>query len=651
MASTPEGLESKSKHGLQHNRQRLKNLLRPDGRRIHVAASPEEHARLHQTLAEIEPDGNFHICLHGSPEHLEAVREIHSHHEQKRDELRQTHTDVYDEFESVHFQLEALANELHYLTEQGVSLDANFSKFGYDAHLRTRELDSSANSMSRRSSDQGQRDWEAERRQGRSLKLWKRPVVRQYLHKGLIWRSSELQEVASFELFVDLLYVGIIAIIGDQAVEHPTGSGLLQFTIVFSIGWKIWSDLQIITSWLVADDIIQRLSVMFVMACLVGFTLNIVEAFETTYTMMIAFYLTQRMFQSVYLLWVSYLIPMIRGFMVAQVVIAAISSAIWIAGIHVDYPARVAPIWIALLLDTMVAQIILILLVRRAQRSSTWVGPLFSKWFEFHPSINIEHKTERTNAFVTLVFGYSVIGLFYQNKAAYGINAFFGKAILGLIQAFCFNWLYFEIDGWNIHTHAIRRHVASSLIWTMIHLPFIMSYVLAGASLSRLVVAHDCQDAEVESLNENSAGLSEEEIPSGLRWFYCAGLGTALLCMSVISFTHVHKKFDGQRVTKRSRLALRVAVALVMFCLPLSDSLNSLELISISTGLVALVLMFDLYGCTFMGESFVRDGRKCRYWADCPRRRRRALEEAMKSGETVKVEELAGDEKGYVPAP
>ena len=26
-----------------------------------------------------------------------------------------------------------------------------------------------------------------------------------------------------------------------------------------------------------------------------------------------------------------------------------------------------------------------------------------------------------------------------------GLCRFFGKAILGLIQAFCFNWLYFEI--------------------------------------------------------------------------------------------------------------------------------------------------------------------------------------------------------------
>lgn len=121
--------------------------------------------------------------------------------------------------------------------------------------------------------------------------------------------------------------------------------------------------------------------------------------------------------------------------------------------------------------------------------------------------------------------------------------------------------------------------------------------------------------------------------------------------LGVISFCHVHKKFDGQRVTKRSRLGLRVAVAVVIICLPLAESLNSLQLVSTTTGLIGLVLAFDLYGCTYVGESFLRDGRKCKYWADCPRKRRRALEEAMKTGEVVNVEELAVDEKGYVPAP
>lgn len=321
----------------------------------------------------------------------------------------------------------------------------------------------------------------------------------------------------------------------------------------------------------------------------------------------------------------------------------------------------------------ILGQGVLILLVRVAQRSKSRIGPLFQRWFEFHPSLNIEHKTERTNAFVTLVFGYSVVSLLYQNKAAYGINAFFGKAILGLIQAFFFNWLYFEIDGWNIHIHAIRRSFISSMTWIVIHLPFIMSYVLAGASLSKLVLAHDCNDTDPETLTEGYIGRSEGEIRPGLRWFYSVGLGIALLCMSecmiilacvcgvgdptksgslgIISFCHVHKKSEGQRVTKRSRLALRVAIAVVIICLPLAESLSSLGLISTTTGLIGLVLMFDLYGCTSAGESFLRDGRKCKYWADCPRRRRRALEEAMKIGATINVEELAVEEKGYIPAP
>ncbi|KAL8711317.1 MAG: hypothetical protein Q9220_004214 [cf. Caloplaca sp. 1 TL-2023] len=650
MASTPDGLGSTVTHALHHTGQRLKRLLRPDGRRVHVAYTPEEHAHLQKALTAVEPDDNFDICLHGSPEHLAAVREIHNHHEERRDQLREEHANVYDEIENVHFQLDALSRELNSLTDHGVSLDANFSKFGYDAHLRTRDNDSSANSISRSSSEHGQRDWEAERRQGRSLKLWKRPVVRQYLHKGLIWRSSELQEVASFELFVDLLYVGIIAIIGDNAAEEPTAFGLLKFIIVFSIGWKIWTDVQIIISWLETNDIIQRLAILFVMTCLVGFTLNIVEAFETTYTMMISFYLAQRLFQASYLLWTAYLIPMVRGFLIAQVLVTIVGSAIWVVSIHADYPARLAPIWITLFLD-IIGQGVLLVLVRSAQKARNGIGRSLSKWFEFQPSLNIEHKTERTNAFVTLVFGYSVVSLLFQNRAAYGINAFFGKAILGLIQAFCFNWLYFEIDGWNIHTHAIRRSISSSIIWIVVHLPFIMSYVLAGASLSRLVLAHDCADADVETLTEGYAGLSEAELPPGLRWFYSAGLGIALLCLCVISFTHVHKKFEGQRITKRSRLGLRVAVAVVLLCLPLAESLSSLELISTVTGLIVLVLMFDLYGCTFVGESFVRDGRKCKYWADCPRKRRRALEEAMKNGHVINVEELAQDEKGYAPAP
>ena len=67
------------------------------------------------------------------------------------------------------------------------------------------------------------------------------------------------------------------------------------------------------------------------------------------------------------------------------------------------------------------------------------------------------------------------------------------------------------------------------------HLPFVMAFTLAGAALSKLVVATDCSDADTDDLTETYIGRSEREIPMGLRWFYCVGLGTALACMGKYS--------------------------------------------------------------------------------------------------------------------
>lgn len=59
-----------------------------------------------------------------------------------------------------------------------------------------------------------------------------------------------------------------------------------------------------------------------------------------------------------------------------------------------------------------------------------------------------------------------------------------------------------------------------------------MAYVLAGASLSRLVLVTDWHDANLNDLTDAYTSSSKSEVSSGLRWFYCAGLGVALLSMS-----------------------------------------------------------------------------------------------------------------------
>jgi low temperature requirement protein LtrA len=265
----------------------------------------------------------------------------------------------------------------------------------------------------------------------------------------------------------------IIAITGDSAAEHPTGESLLRFAITFIMGWKFWSDISLLISWFDSDDVLRRCSVLFILTCLLGFTTNMAAAFEHTYTPLVAFYLAARLFLAMSLFWYAWKIPMVRGSMIGNGLLTVVPAALWIGSIHVEEPAKQGLIWPAITLD-LFGNILLIFVQRPGPWLAKHLPQRLKNSFEFFPGTNIEHRIERTNAFVTLVFGSCVLGLLYQSNVEMGINAFFGKAVLGLIQAFIFNWLYFEIDSFNLHTHAIRRHVVSAMTWFSIHLPFIM---------------------------------------------------------------------------------------------------------------------------------------------------------------------------------
>ena len=243
-----------------------------------------------------------------------------------------------------------------------------------------------------------------------------------------------------------------------------------------------------------------------------------------------------------YLFLVAFLVPMIRNIMLYYVVMVLIGMGIWIGSIHVDYPNRLALIWIALFVDVC-GQSFYIFIINGVQRMGPKARAWVDKTFEYYPAMNIEHRTERMNAFVTLVFGYAVVAMIYQSTVN-GIDAHFGKAILGLTSAFCFNWMYFEVDGSNLHVHAIRRHKGSALCWMMIHLPFIMAFVLGSGALARLVLVTDTPNSKLDFLTEDYRRKAEPDIAPGIRWFFCAGWGVAMMCMGVISVTHVHKEID-----------------------------------------------------------------------------------------------------------
>ncbi|KAM3560029.1 hypothetical protein MY1884_003141 [Beauveria asiatica] len=370
--------------------------------------------------------------------HISYLRQVHTHHEGRRDEMRARLGDAAHEWEATHHQLTA------------VSMGGRKGK-GRDE---------------------------------RNDDAWP-------CRGG--WQETRTRE-RGYDKVVQDASVGIIHSNGEHMAEEPTGHELLRFAITFIMSWKIWTKVTFTLSWFESDDVLTKLKVLFNLACLLGFTTNMISSFNqdaahNTYVQLVAFYL--------------------------------------------------------------------------ATRYAT------------------------------------------ASNGGYNLNAFLGKAILGLLQAFFFNCIYFDIDANGIGLHAIRRSAVVMGVWTNAHLPFIMGYIIATSALSRLVLSSDMSSTHPEQLTENYRALAEQGFSTGVRYFDCHGLALALLSMTAIAVSHRHHSVGAPRLAKRYRLANRVAVAVVIFFLPLAPGLKSLYLVSITLGLISWVLILELWGVSLKGHSFV----------------------------------------------
>lgn len=174
--------------------------------------------------------------------------------------------------------------------------------------------------------------------------------------------------------------------------------------------------------------------------------------------------------------------------------------------------------------------------------------------------------------------------------------------------------------------------------------------------MSKIVLAHDCSNADPETLGEDYREESDAEVSTGIRWFYCGGLALALFSMSLISMSHIHKTIPNARLGKKPRLAIRCSIALIILLLPLAkhESISSLSLMCITCSLVVLALIVDVYGVSCQGDQFWRGGfcdaekKRCRYSANfnIDKRTRRQLDRKIKRGDKVTIEDLLKSSAG-----
>jgi hypothetical protein len=176
----------------------------PNGKEV-IVSLPEDYDNLRKKYGS-QDEIQVEVVLHGSTEHCNYLRETRDHHEGRRAKLRERHGPAFDEWEDVQSQLDTFNSELDRLSTNTNGLSANFNKFGYGAELRTYNDDETPDLDTSTSDTVSIASSWSQARLGETTKLFKKPVVKQWFHKGLLWRASENTEIMAIELFFDLLY-------------------------------------------------------------------------------------------------------------------------------------------------------------------------------------------------------------------------------------------------------------------------------------------------------------------------------------------------------------------------------------------------------------------------------------------------------------
>lgn len=187
-----------------HNRKKKKRteFLLPSGRRI-VVALPSDVDRLRRRYLS-HPDAPspppVEVVLHGSAEHLHFLSVSQAHHAARHDELREkVGHETAEELEKVRAELRAVEGHLRRV-ERGMvvggDLGASFGKFGFDAQLRTYGGgggEEGSETEGEGDGGDGGSSWGGETVGGNGgegrdgLRVFRRPVVKQYFHRGLLW--------------------------------------------------------------------------------------------------------------------------------------------------------------------------------------------------------------------------------------------------------------------------------------------------------------------------------------------------------------------------------------------------------------------------------------------------------------------------------
>ncbi|RBR05756.1 hypothetical protein FVER53590_09493 [Fusarium verticillioides] len=400
--------------------------------------------------------------------------------------------------------------------------------------------------------------------------LVKKPRALQWFYKGqLVKEKEEERQAGRFELFLDLLYVAIVANFSDELAEHPDGAHLAKYILIFAPAWHIWADLREIMNSYYTDDLLQRLVILWVMALLVLYANNANDADEdiTAMRTTVGAYLVAR--------FTTLNVFLVTSFAAYQHrTQARIMAGFMFVGLLITIPL--------FLEDINIRAKAAIVAVGIFYQEATWALTL-SPWIKaklhltYSTAVDIAHEIDRMGAFFIIILGEFVYSIIVGNKTGIGLTSGYAKAVCTLIIAFVLNWVYSSGDGSIRATHPIRRSAWTAFGFFLLHLPLSASFLIGG--------------------HIAAASTAIEEFEDGQRWLLGGGLGVGMFCLWIYGMLY---RVEGECTLfmgQTTRISMRLIIAIILVVIPESHNhLNAESFMFIIMALFAFLLIWETIG-------------------------------------------------------
>lgn len=397
--------------------------------------------------------------------------------------------------------------------------------------------------------------------------LFRQPLALQWFENGiLVKRHEEERQAGRFELFLDLLYVAILANFAETLAEDISGAKLVKYILILAPTWHVWADLRELMNSFYNDDLLQRVLILWVMAVLVMYGNNASLVDED----------------------ISAMRATIGCYMVARISCSAAHLLYSFASYHHRKQQR---LWVALTVFSMFIYIPLYFesVSLRGKIAAAAVGVIFEEcsWIfcyspaakrmlnaKYTTAVDIAHEVDRYAAFYIIVLGEYLYQIVVGSPAAVGFNLSLLHAVWVLIIAFCLNWMYAHNDGALQSTHPFRYSVYTAFGWATLHLPLVASLLASG--------------------HVAAASAAEDRFQDPERWLLCGSLGTGLYCLYGLALLYEDRDEPGTlMLSKHPRMIMRPITGLIIILLGLTKDLDITSIMSIIMALIVFCLIWE----------------------------------------------------------